>query len=142
MILDDHIYVSTHSKGVLQSNDGNSWAQINDGLGITVHDMLLHNDLLTVMEVFRLSRHGTMLVATTRKGLFRRTGNEDSWTLTNPVVVKHSGRVESENNSQDKPGLNPSPEQHSSSDLRVESFASMKHLLLSLIHISEPTRPY
>ena len=129
VILDDHIYVSTHSKGVWQSNDGNSWAQINDGLGITVHDMLLHNDLLTVMEVFRLSRHGTMLVATTRKGLFRRTGNEDSWTLTNPVVVEHSGRVESENNSQDKPGLNPSPKQHSSSDLRVESFASMKHLL-------------
>ncbi|MCE2400046.1 sigma-70 family RNA polymerase sigma factor [Candidatus Poribacteria bacterium] len=129
VIHDDHIYVSTEGRGVWQSNDGDSWAQINDGLGITVHDMLLHNDLLTVMEVFRLSRHGTMLVATTRKGLFRRTGNEDSWTLTNPVVVKHSGRVESENNSQDKPGLNPSPEQHSSSDLRVESFASMKHLL-------------
>ncbi len=130
VILDDHIYVSTHFKGVWQSKDGNSWAQINDGLGTTTfHGMLLENDLLTVMEVFRLSSHGTMLVATTRKGLFRRTGNEDSWTLTNPVDVEHSDGVESENNSQDKPGLNSSPKQHSSSDLHVESFASMKHLL-------------
>ncbi len=37
VILDDHIYVSTLLKGVWQSKDGNSWAQINEGLGTTFH---------------------------------------------------------------------------------------------------------
>ena len=136
VIHDDHIYVSTEGRGVWQSNDGNSWAQINDGLGTTFHGHLLENDprldpnpFLTPMDVFKLSSHGTTLVTATKKGLFRRTGNEDLWTLTNPVVVERSDGVESENNSQDKLGLNPSPKQHSSSDLHVESFASIKHLL-------------
>ena len=137
VILDDHIYVSTEGRGVWRSNDGNSWAQINDGLGTTFHGLLLENDPrldpnpfpLIPMDVFNLSSHGTMLVAATKKGFFRRTGNEDSWTPIKPVVVEHSGGVEAENNSQDKPGLNPSSKQHSSSDLHVESFASIKHLL-------------
>ena len=141
VILDDHIYVSTLTRGVLQSNDGNSWAQINDGLGTTFHGLLLENDprlvpnpievkpMLKPMYVFNLSSVGTTLVTATKKGLFRRTGNEDSWTPIKPVVVEHSGGVEAENNSQDKPGLNPSSKQHSSSDLHVESFASIKHLL-------------
>ena len=141
VILDDHIYVSTITRGVLQSNDGNSWAQINDGLGTTFHGLLLENDprlvpnpievkpMLKPMYVFNLSSVGTTLVAATKKGLFRRTGNEDSWTPINAVVVEHSDGVESKNNSQNKPGLNPSSKQHSSSDLHVESFASIKHLL-------------
>ena len=38
VILDDYIYVSAlHGTGVWQSKDGNSWTQINDGLGITFH---------------------------------------------------------------------------------------------------------
>ncbi len=137
VILDDHIYVSTLLKGVWQSNDGNSWVQINDGLGTTFHGMFLENDPrlnpnpidVKPMYVFRLSSVGTTLVAATKKGLFRRTGNEDTWTPIKPVVVEHSDGVESENNSKDKPESNPSPKQDSSSDLYVESLASMKHLL-------------
>ena len=141
VILDDHIYVSTGIYGVWKSNDGNSWAQINDGLGTTFPGLLLANDprlipnpvdvksMLTQRNVFSLSSHGTMLVVATKKGFFRRTGNEDSWTPINAAVITHSDGVESENNSQDKPGLNPSPKQHSSSDLHVESFTSIKHLL-------------
>ena len=155
VILDDHIYVSTLHKGVWQSKDGNSWAQINDGLGTTLHrngmlGMLLENDprrmllendprlnpnlnalkpMLTVMYVFSLSNHGSMLVAYTGKGLFRRIGHEDAWTPIKPVVVEHSDGFESENNSKDKPESNSSPKQDSSSDLYVESLASMKHLL-------------
>ena len=140
VILDDHIYVSTLHEGVWQSKDGNSWAQINDGLGTTFHGMLLENDprlinpidvkpMLTAMYVYSLSIHGSMLVAYTGKGLFRKTGNEDMWTPIKPVVVNHSDGVESVNNSQDKSGLNPSPKQHASSDLRVESLVSIKHLL-------------
>ena len=80
------------------------------------------------MYVFKLSSVGTkLLVAATEKGLFRRMVNEDSWTPINATVVEHSDGVESENNSQDKPELKPSSKQHSSSDLRVESFASIKH---------------
>ena len=151
VILDDHIYVSTLHEGVWQSKDGNSWAQINDGLGTTFHGMLLENDprrmllenalrqqipnpidvkpMLTVMYVFSLSSHGSMLVASTGKGLFRRTGNEDAWTPINSTVVEYSDGVESENNSKVKPESNPSPKQDSSYDLNVESLASMKHLL-------------
>ncbi len=77
----------------------------------------------------KLSSVGPTLVAATEKGFFRRMVNEDSWTPINPTIIEHSDGVKSENNSHDKPGLNPSPKQHSSSDLRVESFASMKHLL-------------
>ena len=141
VILDEHIYVSTGIYGFWQSNDGNSWSQINDGLGTTFPGLLFGNDprlihnfediesILTQRNVFSFSSHGRTLVAATKKGLFRRTGKEDSWTLTNPVVVEHSDGVESENNSQDKPRLNPSPKQQSSSDLHVDSFASMKHVL-------------
>ena len=138
MILDDHIYVSTDSTGVWQSKDGNSWAQINDGLGIMFHEYLLDTDsplipnpfALNPMQIFKLASVGTtMLIATTRKGLFRRITNEDSWTPIKPVVVEHSDGVESENNSKDKPKSNPSPKQDSSYDLYVESLASMKHLL-------------
>ena len=151
VILDDHIYVSTLHKGVWQSKDGNSWTQINNGLGTMLHHngMLLENDprrmflendphqinlidvkpMLTAMYVYSLSIHGSMLVASTGKGLFRKTGNEDTWTPIKPVVVKHSDGVKSVNNSQDKSGLNPSPKQHASSDLRVDSLVSIKHLL-------------
>ena len=140
VILDDDIYVSTYSNGVWQSNDDNSWAQINDGLGITLYGYLLdpldidprldpNPSSLKPIYVSKLSSHGTTLVATTKKGLFRKMGDKDSWTLINPVVVELSDGVESENNSQDKPESNPSPKQDSSSDLRIESFASMKHLL-------------
>ncbi len=137
VILDDDIYVSTYSNGVWQSNDDNSWAQINDGLGITFHGHLLDIDprldpdpsSLKPMYVSKLSTHGTTLVAATKRGLFRKMGDKDPWTLINPVVVEHSDGVESENNSQDKPESNPSPKQDSSSDFRIESFASMKHLL-------------
>ncbi len=137
VILDDDIYVSTYSYGVWQSNDDNSWAQINDGLGITFHGYLLDIDprldpdpsSLKPMYVFKLLSHGTTLVAATKRGLFRKMGDKDPWTLINPVVVEHSDGVESENTSQDKPESNPSPKQDSSSDLRIESFASMKHLL-------------
>ncbi len=117
--LDDHIYVSTLLKGVWQSKDGNSWAQI----------FVPNTFALNPMSVKLSSVGTTLLVAATEKGLFRRIVNEDSWTLINPTVIEHSDEVESENNSQDKPGLNPSSKQHSSSDLRVESFASIKHLL-------------
>ena len=137
VILDDHIYVSTLLKGVWQSKDGNSWAQINDGLGTTFHGNLLENDPRQVpnpfevksMYVFKLLSHGTTLVAATEKGFFRRMANEDSWTPINPTVIEHSDEVESENKSQDKQGLKPSSKQHSSYDLRVESFVSIKHLL-------------
>ncbi len=137
VILDDHIYVSTLLKGVWQSKDGNSWAQINDGLGTTFHGNLLENDPrldpnpfpLKSIYVFKLSSVGPTLVAATEKGFFRRMVNEDSWALINPTVIEHSDEVESENNSQDTQELNPSPKQHSSSDLLVESLASIKHLL-------------
>ncbi len=114
VILDDHIYVSTIHKGVWQSKDGNSWAQINEGLGTTFHKLL---------------SHGTTLVAATEKGFFRRMVNEASWTLINPTTIAHSDGVESDNNSQDSQESNPSSKQHSSYDLHVESFASIKHLL-------------
>ncbi len=122
VILDDHIYVSTDSTGVWQSNDGNSWAQINDGLGITFQGYLLDNDAplippfaLNPMQVFELASVGTtLLVAATKKGLFRRITDEDSWTPINPTVIEHS---------------DPSPKQDSSSDLYVGSLASMRHLL-------------
>ena len=137
VILDDHIYVSTDGSGVWQSNDGISWVQINDGLGTTFHGMLLDNDspivppfALNSLPVFKLTSVGTtLLIVATKKGLFRRITNEDSWTPIKPVVVEHSDGVESENNSQNKPELNPSSKQDSSSDLYVESLASMKHLL-------------
>ena len=142
VILDDHIYVSTLFKGVWQSKDGNSWAQINEGLGTTFHGNLLENHPrlapnpfpLKSMYVFKLSSVGPTLVAATKKGFFRRMANENSWTPINPTVVKHSGGehsdgVELENNSQDTQGLKSSSKQHSSSDLRVDSFASIKHLL-------------
>lgn len=133
VILDDHIYVSTLLRGVWQSIDGNSWVQINDGLGTTFQGYLLQGDqplgpVLNTMSVFKLSSVGTkLLVAATEKGLFRRMANDDSWTPINPTVIAHSDGVGSENNSQDKPGLKPSSKQHSSYDLRVESFASIKH---------------
>ena len=137
VILDDHIYVSTDSTGVWQSNSANTWAQINDGLGITFQGYLLDNDsplippfALNPMQVFKLTSVGTtILVAATRKGLFRKLAIEDSWTPIIPVVVEHSDAVESENNSKDKPESNPSPKQDSSSDLYVGSLASMRHLL-------------
>ena len=135
VILDDHIYVSTRLRGVWQSIDGNSWAQINDGLGTTFQGYLLQGDQhvgpeLNTMSVFKLSSVGTkLLVAATEKGFFRRMANDDSWTPINSNVIEHSDGVESENNSQDKPGLNPSSKQHSSYDLRVDSFASIKHFL-------------
>ena len=50
VILNDHIYVSTLLKGVWQSKDGNSWAQINDGLGTTFHGNLLENDPHQVLD--------------------------------------------------------------------------------------------
>ena len=115
VILDDHIYVSTLLKGVWQSKDGNSWAQINDGLGTTFHGNLLENDLrldpnpfpLKSKYIFKLSSVGTkLLVAATKKGFFRKMVNEDSWTPINSTVIEHSDGAESENNSQDKPGLN------------------------------------
>ncbi len=135
VILNDHIYVSTLLRGVWQSIDGNSWAQINDGLGTTFQGYLLQGDpplgpVLNTMSVFKLSSVGTkLLVAATEKGLFRRMANDDSWTPINPTVIEHSDMVESVNNSQDSQELNPSSKQHSSYDLRVDSFASIKHLL-------------
>ena len=137
VILDDHIYVSTLLKGIWQSKDGNSWAQINEGLGTTFHGKLLENDPrldpnplpLKSMYVFKLLSHGTTLVAATEKGFFRRMVNEASWTLINPTIIAHSDGVESDNNSQDSQESNPSSKQHSSYDLHVESFASIKHLL-------------
>ena len=144
--LDDYIYVSAFATGVWQSKDGNSWTQINDGLGPTLQGDLLQNPQplipvpsgvgfgLSTMPV-KLSSVGTkMLVAATEKGFFRKMVNEDSWTPINSTVVKHSDGehsdgVESENNSQDKPGLKPSSKQHSVYDLHVESFASIKHEL-------------
>lgn len=137
VILDDHIYVSTDGRGVWQSNDGNTWAQINDGLGITFQGYLLDNEsplippfALNPMQIFKLASVGTtMLVAATKKGLFRRLAIEDSWTPIKPVVVEHSDGVESENISKDKPESNPSPKQDSSSDLYVGSLAAMRHLL-------------
>ena len=137
--LDDYIYVSAFVTGVWQSKDGNSWTQINDGLGPTLQGDLLRSDQplipvpsgvgfgLNPMPV-KLASVGTkLLVAATEKGFFRRMVNEDSWTPINSTVIEHSDGVESENNSQDKPGLKPSSKQHSSYDLRVESFASIKH---------------
>ncbi len=132
----DHIYVSTHLSGVWQS-DGNSWVQINEGLGIMLHGRLLDSNspivrpfALNPMPVFKLASVGTaLLVVATKKGLFRRMENDDSWTPVNPTVIVHSDGVESENNSKDKPKSNPSPKQDSSYDLYVESLASMKHLL-------------
>ena len=132
----DHIYVSTHLSGVWQS-DGNSWVQINDGLGIMLHGHLLDSNspivrpfALNPMPVFKLASVGTaLLVVATKKGLFGRMENDDSWTPINPTVIVHSDGVESENNSKDKPESYPSSKQDSSSDIRVESFASMKHLL-------------
>ena len=138
--LDDYIYVSAFGTGVWQSKDGNSWTQINDGLGPTLGGDLLQNDqpLIPVPSGFglalnpmpvKLSSVGTTLVAATEKEFFHRMVNEDSWTPINSTVIEHSDGVESENNSQDKPGLKPSSKQHSSPDLHVESFASIKHLL-------------
>ena len=138
VILDDHIYVSTLLKGVWQSKDGKSWTQINDGLGTTFHGNLLENDPrldpnpfpLKSKYIFKLSSVGTkLLVAATKKGFFRRMVNEDSWTPINPTVIEHSDGAESENNSQDKQELKPSSKQHSSYDLHVESFASIRHSL-------------
>ena len=141
--LDDYIYVSTlHGTGVLQSKDGKSWTQINDGLGITYHGHLLQSDQplipdssgigfgLNPMPIFKLASVGTkLLVAATEKGFFRKMVNEDSWTPINATVIEHSDGAESENNSQDKQGLKPSSKQHSSYDLHVESFASIRHSL-------------
>ncbi len=152
--LDDYIYVSAFVTGVLQSKDGNSWTQINDGLGPTLQGDLLRSDQplipgpsgvgfgLNPMPV-KLASVGTkLLVAATEKGFFRRMVNEDSWTPINSTVVKHSDGehsdgVESDNNSQDKPGLKPSSKQHSSYDLQVESFASIKHQLYMYGKIGE-----
>ena len=138
VILDDHIYVSTLLKGVWQSKDGKSWTQINDGLGTTFHGNLLENDPrldpnpfpLKSKYIFKLSSVGTkLLVAATKKGFFRKMVNEDSWTPINPTVIEHSDGAESENNSQDKQGLKPSSKPDSSYDVRVESFASIRHSL-------------
>ena len=128
VILDDHIYVSTDSTGVWQSKDGNSWVQLNDGLGISP---LIPNPFApNTMRVSKLASVGTtLLVAATEKGLFRKMTNEDTWTPIKPVVVEHSDGVESENNSKNKPGLNPSPKQLASSDLRVDALVSIRHLL-------------
>ena len=138
--LDDYIYVSALLTGVWQSKDGKSWTQINDGLGATSQGYLLQRDqplipvpsggfALNPMPV-KLASVGTkLLVAATKKGFFRKTVNEDSWTPINSTVIEHSDRAESENNSQDKPGLKPSSKQHSSYDLHVESFASIRHSL-------------
>ena len=141
VILDDYIYVSTlHGTGVLQSKDGNSWTQINDGLGAMSRGYLLQSDqpliptpsggfALNPVPV-KLASVGTkLLVAATEKGFFRKMVNEDSWTPINSTVIEHSDGVESENSSQDKQGLKPSSKQHSSYDLHVESFASIRHSL-------------
>ena len=78
----------------------------------------------------KLTSVGTkLLVAATEKGFFRRMVNEDSWMPITSTVIEHSDEVESENNSQDKQGLKPSFKQHSSYDLHVESFASIRHSL-------------
>ena len=152
--LDDYIYVSANVTGVWQSKDGNSWTQINDGLGPTLGGDLLRSDQplipvpsgvgfgLSTMPVKLCSVGTKMLVAATEKGFFRKMVNEDSWTPINSTVVKHSDGghsdgVESENNSQDKPGLNPSSKQHSSYDLQVKSFASIKHHLYMYGKIGE-----
>ena len=137
VILDDHIYVSTDGRGVWQSNNGNTWAQINDGIGKMFHGHLLDNGsplihpfAIRPMQVFELASVGTtLLVAATKKGLFRRITDEDSWTPIKPVVVEYSNGVELKSNSKDKPESNPSPKQDSSSDLYVGSLVSMKHLL-------------
>ncbi len=138
--LDDYIYVSALLTGVWQSKDGKSWTQINDGLGATSQGYLLQRDqplipvpsggfALNPMPV-KLASVGTkLLVAATEKGFFRRMVNEDSWTPINSTVVGHSDGAELENNSHDKQGLNPSSKQHSSYDLHVESFASIRHSL-------------
>ena len=128
VILDNHIYVSTDSTGVWQSNDGNSWVQINDGIGISP---LIPNPIApNPMWVSKLASVGTtLLVAATKKGLFRRMTDEDTWTPIKPVVVEHLDGVKSENNSQNKLGSNPSPKQLASSDLRVDSLVSIRHSL-------------
>ncbi len=138
--LDDYIYVSALLTGVWQSKDGNSWTQINDGLGATSQGYLLQSDqplipvpsggfALNPMPV-KLASVGTkLLVAATKKGFFRKMVNEDSWTPINSTVIEHSDGAESENNSQDKQELKPSSKQHSSYDLHVESFASVRHSL-------------
>ena len=137
VILDDQIYFSTDGRGVWQSNDGNTWAQINDGLGITFQGYLLDPESplmppfgIKPMQVSKLTRVGTtLLVAATKKGLFRRITDENSWTPINPTVIEHSDGVELDNNTKDKTESNPSPKQDSSSDLYVGSLTSMKHLL-------------
>ena len=145
VIHDEHIYVSTDSTGVWQSNDGNTWTQINDGLGPMVGRYLIDPDPppdipklgIIPLTGFKLSSVGITLVAATKKGIYHRMTNEDSWTPIKPVVVEHSDGFESENNLKDKPELNPSPKQQTSPDLRVDSFASIRHLLYMVGRIGD-----
>jgi len=145
VIHDEHIYVSTDSTGVWQSNDGNTWTQINDGLGPMVGRYLIDPDPppdipklgIIPLTGFKLSSVGITLVAATKKGIYHRMTNEDSWTSIKPTVVKHPDGDVTENNLQDKSESNPTPKQQTSPDLRVDSFASIRHLLYMVGRIGD-----
>ena len=115
VVIGDRIYIGTLNTGVWYSDDGDSWIQVNDGLG--------------PMLVRELSSIGTTVVAATNNGVFRKRANEDSWTPINTDAVSQPVNIESVNKARIEAGLDPLSKQNFPSGIRVESFASMEHLL-------------
>ncbi len=79
VILDDYIYVSTlHGTGVLQSKDGKSWTQINDGIK--------QGEVSTVLPI----NDNTVFMGTLGNGVFRTTDAGDSWVECNTGIINTS----------------------------------------------------
>ena len=126
VVIEDRIYVGTLNTGVWYSgDDGVSWHQVNGGLG--------------PMLIRELAGIGATLVAAANNGVFRKDDNEDSWTPINIDAINQPINMESVNKARIDMGLDPLPKRNFPSEIRVQSFAAMEHLLYMSIYVrNEP----
>ncbi len=116
VVIDDRLYVGTLNTGVWYSDDdGASWLQVNDGLG--------------PMLIRELAGIGTTLVAATNNGVFIKMTIEDWWAPMDTNAINQPINMELVNKARIDMGLDPLPKRNYTSEIRVQSFAAMEHLL-------------
>ncbi len=109
------VYIGTLQDGVWYSDDGDSWAPMNNGL--------------ESRRIRELSKIGITLVAGTRDGAFRKRFKENSWTPINTDFVPRSIDMGPINKARIESGLDASLPPQSPAAIRVDSFTAMENLL-------------
>ena len=125
VVIEDRIYVATLNTGVWSSEDGDSWIRVNNGLGPKL--------------IRELTGVGTTLVAATNNGVFRKSDNEDWWTPIDADAISGPVNIASVNKARIDMGLDPLSKRNFPSEIRVQSFAAIEHLLYMSIYMrNEP----